>query len=217
MSFIAAGVTLAVGVYAADQAKDASKDASRASQNATNATIEEERRQFDLTREDQMPWLDAGRGALDKQNAFLAGDWSGFKDSPDYAFAVDQGFAGLNRGAAANGSFGSGGADADRIALGQGLATQYAGNYWNKLAGMSGTGIQTAQNLGGLGANMAGNIGNALAGNAAAQRQSSFGRADANTQLATGIGGQFNNWYQNNLANNPGGTGWYVGNQPGRG
>ena len=31
------------------------------------------------------------------------------------------------------------------------------------------------------------------------------------------IGGAFNNWYSNNLANNPGGTGWYVGNNPGVG
>lgn len=217
MSFIAAGATLAVGLYSANQQRGAADDARRASQSATDQTIAEQRRQYDLTRSDQMPWLDAGRNALDLQGAYLAGDTSGFDKSPDYAFAVQQGTQALDRGAAARGNLFGGGADADRIALGQGLATQYAGNYWNKLAGLSGTGQSTASGLGGLGMGMASNIGNALTGNAETQRQSSYARADANSQLASGIGGQFNNWYNNNLANNPGGTGFYFGNNPGRG
>src|SRR5690606_7233334 len=108
-------------------------------------------------------------------------------------------------------------ADADRIALGQGLATQYAGNYWNKLSGLSGTGQQTGQYLGQMGANMANQAGQNAWG-AANARASAYGaRADANSQFAAGLGNSFGQWYGNNSARNNGGTGWYLGNNPGVG
>lgn len=195
-----AGATLAVGAYSANQQKNAAEDAANAAQGAADASTAEQRRQYDLTRQDQMPWLQAGQQALQLQDNFLKGDMSGFENSAGYKFAVDQGFQGLNRGAAANGSFNSGGADADRIAFGQGLASQYADNYWNKLSGRAGIGQSTASGLGTLGANMAGNIGNNYM-NAANARASSYGaKADANSQLAAGIGGAFNNWNQNRIA-----------------
>lgn len=166
----------AVGAYASYEG--AKKQANAAGKGA-DLTVAEQRRQFDLTRGDMMPWLTQGGWALDKQRQFLEGDWSGFQNSPDYKFAVDQGFKGLERNLASNLGTSSGGADADRIALGQGLATQYAGNYWNKLAGLSNTGQQTAQQLGQFGANAATNIGNAYA-NAANARGSSYA-SQANT------------------------------------
>lgn len=215
--WVGAAATIVVGAYTADQAGDAADDALNAQKDANNASIREQQRQYDLTRQDNQPFLDAGYGALRRQNEFLNGDTSGFENSVDYQWALQQGFQGLNRGAAANGSFGSGGADADRIAYGQGLASQYSNNYWDKLRGMTGQGQASVNALGDLGANMAGDIGQNYLniGNA---RASAYGqKADANSQFAAGVGGAFNNWYSNNLANNPGGTGWYVGNNPGVG
>lgn len=191
---VAAGAT----AYAANRQAAAADDAAKASQNATNATVGEQRRQFDLTRQDQMPWLQAGQSALGRLNAASTGDFSAFTESPGYQFRVDQGFQGLNRGAAANGSFGSGGADADRIALGQGLASAEFGDWWNRQAGLAGVGQSTASGLGSLGANMATNIGNAWQNNADNQRQSSYAKANANSQLAGGLAGLAtgvaNNW-----------------------
>lgn len=211
------GVAAAVvgAKIASDGQKKAAKSAAGASQAATDATIEEQRRQYDQTRTDQMPFLEAGYGALKRQNAFLDGDTSGFENSADYKFAVDQGFKGLNRGLARSGGLWSGGGDADRIAFGQGLASQYANNYWNKLAGQAGQGQGAANQLGGLGANMAGQIGGALSGNAFAQRQSSYDRANANSNLLQQGVGAFGQWYggQNKALNG----GFYLGNQPGRG
>ena len=147
----------------------------------------------------------------------MRGDTSGFDQSPDYLYRLQQGLQSQERGAAARGGFMGGGADADRIALAQGIAAQGASDYWAKLAGQAGQGYQAAANLGSLGANMAGNIGNAY-GNIGQARASAYGaRSDANAQLAAGLGGVFNNWYSQNRANNPGGTGFYLGNQPGRG
>lgn len=173
-----AAVTAAVvaGVATVGGAAMQSRAAGRAAgaQAAGNrAAIAEQQRQYDQTRQDMEPWRLAGADALQRQTAFLNGDWSGFQNSPDYKWAVDQGFKGLDRGAAANGSLYSGGTDADRIALGQGLATQYANNYWNRLAGLSNTGQNTAAQIGQFGQSAANNI-SGLMQNTGAARASAY-------------------------------------------
>jgi len=148
----AAAVAAAGSIYASNKAAGAQRS-------SANSAIGEQQREYDQTRQDQMPWLQAGQNALGLEQNYLNGDTSGFKNSPDYQFAVQQGTKQLDAGATANGNLWGGGADADRIALGQGLATQYANNYWNKLAGMAGQGQSSAQNLGVMGANSANQIG----------------------------------------------------------
>lgn len=180
-----AGASL-VGGALASRSADKGADAQ---QRASDAATAEQRRQYDQTREDQMPWLEAGRGALSRQEAYLSGDTSGFINSPDYAFARDQGLQSLERGAAARGGFMGGGADADRIQLASGLATQNANNYWAKLAGQAGQGYQAAGNLGTLGANMAGNIGQNMIGAGQARASSYASQANAwNNALQQGAG-----------------------------
>lgn len=212
----AAAVVAGAAISAYSQNR-AAKKAAGATSSANDAAIAEQQRQFDLTRQDQMPWLESGRNALARQNAFLAGDTSGFENAADYKFAVDQGFKGLNRGLARSGGLWSGGGDADRIALGQGLATQYANNYWNKLAGQAGQGQQSAQSLGGLGQGMANNVSGLLANSGLARASAYQQQGSALGGLGTAAAGAFNNWYQQNRAMNPGGTGFYLGNNPGRG
>lgn len=190
----AAVVAGAATAYGANRQAAAGRDAARATQRGADAATAEQRRQYDLTRADNAPWLQAGTDALARQQAFLNGDTSGFDKSADYQWALSEGFKGLDRGAAASGNLLSGGTDADRIALGQGLATQYAGNYWNKLAGLSGSGQQAGQYLGQAGQNSAnqisGNYRDAAAGRASAYQQSGQAWANAGNQLA-GIG----SWY----------------------
>lgn len=206
-----------VGAYSASQSNKAAKDGANAQAGASQRSIDEQRREFDLARSDQAPWLAAGTDALGRQTSFLNGDWSGFMNSPDYKYALSQGLDTIDHRAAANGGLFGGGNTRDAIRFGSGLATQNADNYWSKLAGMSGTGQNTAQNLGAMGMNMATNIGNQYT-NAANARASAYGQvANNNSQLAAGLGGAFNNWYQQNSARNGGGTGFYFGNNPGRG
>lgn len=210
-------VAAVVGAYSASEQGKAAEGQADAAAGAAAASTAEQRRQYDQTRADQMPWMVAGQDALNRQRAFLEGDWSGFQNSPDYVFAVNQGNEALSRAAAANGSLVSGGTDADRIALGQGLATQYAGNYWNKISGLSGTGNQTGQYLGGMGANFANQFGNNQWAAANARGSAYQQQADANSQFASGLGNAFGQWYGQNSARNGGGTGWYLGNNPGEG
>lgn len=146
-------MSFVVDAWSSNKAAGAQKDASK-------KAIEEQRRQFDLTRSDQMPWLQAGQGALSNLQKLNSGDFSAFTQSPDYQFALDEGFKAMDRSAASRGRLYSGGYGQDLTKYGQGLATQNYGNYYNRLAGMAGVGQTTASNLGQLGQNMANSIGN---------------------------------------------------------
>lgn len=217
MSWVAAAVTVGTALYSANQQKKAAKGAANAQSRAADAATAEQQRQFDLTRQDQQPWLQAGQGALTQMQALNAGDFSSFKSSPDYQYARDQMQQGIERGAAARGSLYSGGTNVDLATALNGIASQNYGNFYNRLSNMAGQGQATAGNLGGLGMNMATNIGNNLQDAGRARASAFLSTGDTNSQLAGGIGGLFNNWYQRNSANNGGGSGWYFGNNPGKG
>lgn len=177
----AAVATVVVGAYSADQQAKAGEKGANAQMAASAASTAEERRQYDQTRQDQLPFLEAGYDALRRQTAALNGDYSGFESSPDYLYARDQGIQSLDRSAAARGGYTGGGADADRMTFASGLASQNFNNYWDRLRGRAGQGQGSAQNLAGYGAQMAGNIGNNLM-NSANARASSY----ANTANAWG-------------------------------
>lgn len=198
MSWVAVGVAGASLVKGAMDSRAAGKAAS-AQQKGYDAATAEQARQYDQSREDQMPWLQAGQSALGQLSALAGGDFSGFKASPDYQFARDQGLQGLDRSAAARGAMYSGGADADRMSFASGLASQEYGNHWNRLAGLANVGQSTASNLASLGQNYANNVGNNAIG-AANSRASGYqakGQAWGNalSGVVGGIGyGYGNNW-----------------------
>lgn len=205
------GAALAAGaaVYSARQQSRAGDRAANAAQQGSAAEIAERQRQFDLTRQDQQPFLQAGYGALERQEAALNGDFSGFQNSPDYAYSMQEMQRGIERGAGARGSLYSGGTNVDLARHLGGLANQNFSNYWNRLAGQAGQGQTSAVNLGGLGAMMSNQNANSI-GNATAARQSSYlNSGAANAGAAGALGGIFNNWYQQrNASNGGGGNSW---------
>lgn len=210
----AAAVGVGISAWSANNAKKQGERGAQAQQDAADAATAEQRRQYDLTRQDQMPFLDAGYDALRRQQQALDGDWSGFENSPDYLFALQQGTQALDRGAAARGGFTGGGADADRIKLGQGLASQNFGNYWNRLAGRAGQGQSSATNLGGLGMQMASNIGGNMMDAANARASSYANSANAWGNFGNQAAGAFGSWY-GGLGRDSQGA--FLGNQRGRG
>ena len=211
----AAVVAAGVGIYSANKQAGAAKASANASQKATDATIAEQRRQFDLSRSDQMPWLDAGKGALGQMQALNNGDFSKFYQSPDYQFVLDQGMKSLDRSAAASGRLYSGGYGQDLTKYAQGMATQNYGNYYSRLADMAGVGNSTAGNLGVLGQNFANSFGNAQSNLANARSSSYQNQANAWTGFAGGVGSEFGDWWGTRDKSMNGG--WYFGNQPGKG
>ncbi|MFC4728799.1 hypothetical protein [Coralloluteibacterium thermophilus] len=184
-----AAIGAATTLYSTNQAKKSAQGAANAQVGASNAAIAEQQRQFDLARQDQMPWLQAGQTALSSLERLNSGDYSGFENSPDYLYAQDRGLAALDRSAAARGSLYAGGTDADRISFASGLATQNLNNYRNSLNSMAGLGQTTASNLGSLGQSAANNVSNALinAGNARASSYQAAGQANQNA--ASGLAG----------------------------
>ena len=160
-----------LGNRAQSQAAGRMADASR---DATAASVAEQRRQYDLSRQDMMPWLNTGSDAI-SQLANLYGlngaTWQAramqqFQASPDYQFRLKEGNRNLMAQNAALGIQDSGAAQKALLAYGQNLASGEFNNYANRLAGLSGVGQTAAQNNSAAGQNFANSYGNLLGANA---------------------------------------------------
>lgn len=194
----------AVGVIGGVLSNRSAQRGADAATQAQMAGIEEQRRQYDQTRQDMEPWRAAGQQGLSGLQRLLASPDS-IQDSAAYQWRFNQGLQGLDRSAAARGGLFSGGHSADLLGYGQGMASQEYNDQWNRLAGLSGVGQNANSQLGALGANMAGNVANAY-GNIGNARQSMYGQIGSNNaQMVGAIGGAFNQWNQNRLAQQGGG------------
>lgn len=157
------------------------RQAMRAQQQAANQA----QGYLDTAQQGFQPYTQAGTDNLNRLNQLMGGDYSGFMSGPDYQAAMAGGLQGIDRGAAARGSLYSGGADADRLAFGSQLASQYLGNYRNALSGLAGMGLQAqgaVSDLYGQRANVATGLGNQMAQgrmNQAANWQNTIGNLTA--------------------------------------
>ena len=96
-----AAAATVVGGYLTSKA---AKSGAQAQTSANNAAIGEQQREFDQTQQNLAPYLGAGSNALNLQQQYLSGNTSGFDQSPDYQFAVQQGTKALDAGAASKGN-----------------------------------------------------------------------------------------------------------------
>jgi hypothetical protein len=179
-------VNLAGQLYGAYSQGQGAKNASNAEQAGIQAGIGEQRREFDLARGDQMPWLEAGRNALGRLN-----DPNGYTASPDYNYVRNEALRGVEGSAAARGGLYSGNtmrALQDRAA---GVASQDYGNWFNRQASLAGVGQASAQSLGSLGQQNSTNVSNLLnqQGNARASG------IEGQTNALTGGISDFLSWY----------------------
>ena len=190
----------------------ASKKAAKSQQQSADAATAEQRRQYDLSRSDQMPWLSAGSSALGQMQALNSGDFSSFNASPDYQWTLSEGMKGLDRSAAAKGRMYSGGYGEDLTRYAQGAASTQYGNYYNRLAGLAGVGQTTASGLGILGANSANQIGNNMQ-NAADARASGYANsANAWGNTAGQLGTIGANYFGSKTSSAPSASSnWYTG------
>jgi hypothetical protein len=162
--------------------------------------------QFEETRQDYAPWRQAGSAAVGQQANLLGlngadsqnNAFTQFREDPGYQYTVNQAIQGVDRSAAARGLLNSGAtikAIQDRAAN---LADQGYSNYFNRLAGVAGTGQTATNGTAQAGANAANNQGNALiaAGNA---------RASGYNGVASSLNQGLNNYFAYNGAGNGGG------------
>lgn len=134
---------------------------------AAQAALGEQRRQFDISQANMQPWLTAGKGALTEQQNLmgLGGDsstaLSSLVNSPGYQNRLQQGQRSQDASSAVRGGMGSGKALTAANAWGQEYASNEYNNRLNQLAGLSGTGQTTSNNLASLGAQYGSDAGNA--------------------------------------------------------
>lgn len=131
---------------------------------------------------------------MTQQQAFDA-----FRATPGYQFQLDEGNKAIERGAAARGLRLSGGTLKGLQQYGQGLADTTYGDYFNRLAGIAGTGQTATGMASSLGQNYANQAGqntmnaNALAGNA--WMQGGQARASGYTGMNNAFQGGINNMF----------------------
>jgi len=171
---------------------------------ASDRASELQNKQYLQTREDQMPFLEAGKGALN-QLIPLASNYkpfsmNEFEKDPGYSFRFSEGLKALDRSAASRGGLISGGALKAATRFGQDLSSQEYTNAFNRyqternaqlnpLQSLAGVGQTTATNLSNAGQTAATNIGNNYMGAANARASGYMGGA---TALTSGLGTYIN-------------------------
>lgn len=198
----AAAAVVAGAVITSQAQKSAANKASKAQQGAANQAIQASQQNYDRTAANLNPYIDAGKSALGQMQTLNSGDYSSFKQSPDYQFTMSQGLQGLDRGAAARGSLYSGGHSADVLNYASGLASQNYNQYYSRLAGLSENGQNAASNLGSVGTGNAAAIGNASTNAANAQANAAYNSANANSNMAGSLASAFGNAY-GQMGNSP--------------
>lgn len=171
--------------------------------------------QYNQGRADQAPWLEAGRNTLGQLTGrlpeltqrFTPGD---LQNDPGYKFELQRGIDSINAGARGNGTLNSGATLKALMGFGQGLAsTKYNEAFnrnqgqnqsiYNMLAGISGTGQNTANGMA--------NAGNALASNLGSMGMNAMGQVGTMGANAMGQIGSAGQNMANNIGNNMMGAG----------
>lgn len=208
MTFWVAGATVVSGIMGSNAASDAASMQA----GAANRAADLQNQQYQQTRQDQMPWMQAGQQALNKLiplSDYTKFGMDQFQQDPGYAFRLSEGQKALDRSAAARGGLISGGALKAATRFGQDMGSQEYQNAFNRyqterasqlapLQSLAGIGQTTASNLGASGAANANAVGNYLTSGAAASAAGRVGQANA---LTSGLGTYLNYSQGNNLLN----------------
>jgi len=203
------GTALLGGYLASEGSSDAAETAARASGQASDASIAEQRRQYDLSRADQAPYLAAGTESVNQLatnlrpgGRFASATPFDFQydqnTDPGYGFRFDQGMRAVNASMAAKGMGISGAGIKGATEFGQGMGSQEYNNafnryvtgfnantgernqLYNRYAGVAGTGQQAVRDVTSQGANMASNVGNAYMTSAANTSNAAMAAAGQN-------------------------------------
>lgn len=211
---------------------EAAKDAARMQKASTDAAMAEQARQFDVARQDQLPFLETGQAATIKLRdllglnggagglltAFSPGDLT---NEPGYQFGLNQGNKAIENAARSRGMYMSPATVKELMRYGQDYAgTKYQDAFnrdmtnrtttFNMLSGAGSGGQVAANTLTGAGQNYATNVGNLVTAGANARGAAGIAGANAFANGANTIG----NFYLQNrlisgLQNRGGGVPFY--------
>lgn len=187
MAWATAAATIASSLIGAFSANKSAK----AQTNASQSGLDWVKQVYGDSQGNFSPYLQAGQGGLSGLSSLAGGDYSGFMNSPDYKYALDQEIKGIDRSAAARGGLYSGGHSLDLAQGIQGIASQGLSNYRNSLLDMASMGERSAGTLGQIGSSTFSPVQNGLNDIAAAQR---YGN-NATSAAAGNIIGQVGNLF----------------------
>ena len=177
MSGIATAIVGGAVISGVVASKAASK-AAKSQTNASNMSIEEQRRQFDATQQNLQPFQQAGTAAVGAQQDLLglngaeaqAAAFAAMENSPGQKFLRDRAQKNLLRNSSAIGGLGGGNVRSALVEQGVGFAQQDLQNQFGRLGQLAGQGQNAATSIGQFGQNASNNIGNSMiaSGNARA-------------------------------------------------
>lgn len=202
-------VNLAANVGSSLLQSEAAKDAAARGQTATDAATAEQRRQFDITQQNQAPWLQTGSQAIQRAGQLANQyetpiDLSGVMNEPGYQFGLNQGINALQNTAAARGGLFSGATGKATTRYATDYATTKLNDAWNRLnnertsafnrqATLGGAGQIAANQLQSAGQNYANQFGSLQTGNAALQGRADLAQGDIWGNTLTGAASWWNN------------------------
>lgn len=196
---IGAGASIISGLIG----KNGAKKAAAAQTAAINSAIGEQRRQYDQSRSDFMPFLGAGNGALGQTQDILglngndpqAAAIAMLKASPAFTSLYNTGQDTILQNAAATGGLRGGNTQNSLAQFGSGLLAQVIQQQLGNLGGLINVGSGTAANMGQLGQSSAGNISNLFTQQGRAQATGIAGQAAAMQGMVNGIGNAAGNFF----------------------
>lgn len=147
-----------------------SNKAAKAQEKASKRAVKLQRQMWQQSRQDMMPWLEAGKASLADLQRELG---SNYEESEGYKFAVQEGEKGALSNLAALGMTNSGAALKQLTKFRMGLASQDYGTWYNRKAALAGAGQTQSTALASAGQNYANQAGNFMQ-NAGAARASGY-------------------------------------------
>ncbi|MCE2686875.1 MAG: hypothetical protein LW839_08575 [Cryomorphaceae bacterium] len=178
MSGVVSSVGKVIGTFTGStQQAEAGKKAADVQSGMAQAGMTEERRQFDKLIELMSPYVTAGKGAMEQQQAILGlqgaeaqkAAYAGIQQSPEFLAMQQQGENALLQQASATGGLRGGNIQGALAQFRPGLLNQLVQQRYTNLGGITSLGQASAAGQAGAGMQSAGAIANLLAQQGAAQ------------------------------------------------
>lgn len=189
------GAVVAGGIYSSSQQGKAAGKAADAQSEASQAGIEEQRRQFDAMQTLLKPYVTAGNQSLTAQQNLLGLNGAnaqqqainGIKAGPAYTSAMASGANLITQNAAATGGLRGGNVQDALGRYGGDLLTTLTQNQFTNLGGLTSLGQNSAAQTGNAGMQSANNVSTLLAQQGAAQAGGYIAQGNANAGMANSL------------------------------